>query len=422
MADLVSDNPVLRSDINLVPVQGHDGSSMIVARDPLELSGKGTVAIRPETLGVLALLDGTHSIEDIRVRLVEQTARAGQLTAIPIEVVQSFIGQLSEAYLLDDERYRKALDSLIHGFKRMDVRPATLAGKSYPHEKQTLEQFIDEVLASDIKGSGLEDKEKDSIVALVCPHIELRIGESLYAASYNTVKGRSYDRVVILGVGHNLQQGIFCLTDKDFSTPLGTVTTDRLAVERLRKAAGPLAAEDDFAHRDEHSIEFQLIFLQHVLKGPFTIVPVLCGSLHEHLLAGENKRPREAEELTGSLDSLAEMLSDPGCRTLVVAAVDFSHVGPKFGDNRPAAGITDESTKHDKALITALAALDIEAFCAEGRQVNDRYHVCGFSVLSMLLEVLPANGVKGLALGHELWNEDATKSAVSFSSVVFYRK
>ena len=420
MSDPVKDNPVLRRDINLVPVEGGDGSTMIVVRDPLELSERGTVAMRAETLKILAMLDGRHSTEDVRMKLVEDSARAGMLTSIPLELVQSFVNQLDQVYLLDNERFRSAREKLVENFSVLKIRPAVLAGKSYPADKEAAGKFIDKILdtgkESRNRFSELQNKE---IAALISPHIELKAGARGYASSYGTIAGRSYDRVVILGVGHSLERSVFSFTDKDFETPLGLVHTDKQAVAGLRKAAGSLAARDDFAHRSEHSIEFQVIFLQRALEGPFTIVPVLVGSLYELLILGEKKRPREIDGLEPALDYLARLLSDPKERTLLVAGVDFSHVGLKFGDGLPASRITGDSTAHDRALLSALVQSDVEAFCAAGRLVRDRYHVCGFTALSILLEILPEK-VTGVELHHEVWQERETKSAVSFASAAFY--
>ena len=106
---------------------------------------------------------------------------------------------------------------------------------------------------------------------------------------------------------------------------------------------------------------------------------------------------------------------------MIVAGVDLSHVGPKFGDQKPAIQITAESSRHDKALLAALTALDVESFCAEGKRVMDHYHVCGFSVLSMLLEIMP-EGARGVELGYQVWHEAPTRSAVSFAAAAFYKE
>ena len=343
--------PALRRDIDLMPVTTEDGSRLIVVRDPLELSGQGTLALRAETLGVLALLDGEHSVEDIRLSLVAQTARDGQLTSIPAEVVQNFLDQLDEVYLLDNQRYHGARQGVVDTFARLETRPAALAGKSYPEEKAALREFLDSMLVMDNEPEGYALLKNRDLVALVAPHIEISVGQKLYAAGYNALRGQSYDRVVVLGVGHKLDDGLFCLTDKAFETPLGNVPSDRIAVRGFRDAAGELASADDFAHRSEHSIEFQVLFLQHVLKGPFSLVPVLCGNLHTPLIGSDIKRPGEILSLCPALEYLAGMLASPGCRTLLVAGVDFSHVGMKFGDRKPGIQVTRESTALDKVLL-----------------------------------------------------------------------
>ncbi|MBN2288549.1 MAG: AmmeMemoRadiSam system protein B [Candidatus Glassbacteria bacterium] len=413
-----TEKPCLRRNLDLVQAAAQDGTVMIVVRDPFELSDSGNIALRSEALSVLMLLDGSRTVEQIKLELLARSARAGQLTPVPREVLDTFIGQLDQAYLLDNGRYHEARRALVEEFGRLGERPPVLAGRAYPDNRDGLIKFLDEILAEAPQEwpPGLAGKK---IPALVAPHVEIRTGRKLYAAAYGAVRGRSYDRVIVLGVGHSLESGLFSLTGKDFLTPLGRVETDRRAVEALRRAAGSLAAGDDFAHRREHSVEFQLIFLQHLLVGPFTIVPVLCGSLFEHLVQGGKTRPRQVEELVPALDCLAGLLRDRRKKTLVVAGVDFSHIGPKFGDNQPAIRIASLATSHDKALLAALAARDVETFCAESRRTGDRYHVCGFSALSMLLEILPEKA-RGIELGHHIWHETPTQSAVSFAAAAFY--
>lgn len=420
MANQNKEKPLLRRDIDMMPLQGKDGKTMIVVRDPFELDKRGPVAMSAGALPLLSMLDGSHSAEEIRLKLVEQTARVGQLTSIPLELVESMIRGLDKAYLLDNERFQQARRKLVEDFTALRARPAALAGKSYPGDKNKLEEFIDSLLAPVIGSEKIQELENKTILAVVAPHIELNVGRKIYSASYGPLKGCSYDRVIILGVGHSMEHGLFSITDKDYATPLGTVPTDRLAATRLKKSAGTLAAKDDFDHRSEHSIEFQLLFLQRVLEGPFTVLPVLCGSLVGDLILSNYQRPREIKKLAPALDCLAEMLNDQNSKTLLVAGVDLSHTGPKFGDGKPAIQIAAESSRHDRALLEALTALDVESFCSEGKDVRDRHHVCGFSVLSMLLEIMPEE-VKAVELGHQVWHEAPTRSAVSFAAAAFYK-
>ncbi|MCE5270587.1 AmmeMemoRadiSam system protein B [bacterium] len=419
--------PRLRNDLDLVPMATEDGTRLIVVRDPLELAGAdGALALRAETAPVLRLLDGSRTLEDIHRALCAVAApKGGQATAeaIPQDAVQGFIRQLDEVYLLDNQRFQAARQYLVQAFLNRSQRPAALAGKSYPKEKAAARAWVSEFLgpgagAAPLAAMPLAGRE---IAALVAPHIELEVGRKLYAAAYNTLRGRSYDRVVVLGVGHNLVDGVFSITDKDFVTPLGTVPTDRLAVRSLRSAAGALAAPDDFVHRGEHSIEFQVVLLQHVLAGPFSLVPVLCGSLYGPLIESGVGRPSALEALGPVIAQLAALLDSPACRTLLVAGVDFSHVGLKFGDRKPGIQLTREAAAVDRQLLAALATRDIETFCHANAKVRDRYHVCGFSTLALLLEVLPA-GCRGVELGYQTWHEHSTQSAVSFGAAAFYRE
>ncbi|MFC1537333.1 AmmeMemoRadiSam system protein B [Gemmatimonadota bacterium] len=417
MSDI--EKPCLRRDIELVRAAAQDGSPMIVVRDPFELADGGNVAIRSEAFNLLVLLDGSRTIEEMRLELLAQSARAGQLTPVPLEVLQSFLDQLDRAYLLDNRRYREARRNLVEQFTGLEMRPPVLAGRAYPEEKPELVKFLEEILAEKPQEEIPPQLKGKKIRAVVAPHIDIRAGRKLYASAYSTIRGMSFDRVVILGVGHSMESGLFSFTEKDHITPLGRVETDRRAVKKLHLAAGPLATVDDFTHMREHSIEFQLIFLQYVLEGPFTIVPVLCGSLFEQLIQGDSNRPRKIDKLTPALDCLAALLKDRRKKTLIVAGVDFSHTGPKFGDQLPAIKITADSTEHDKALLGALIAGDVESFCEVSRRAEDRYHVCGFSALAMLLEVLPKR-TKAVELGYQVWHEAPTQSAVSFAAAAFY--
>ena len=141
------EKPCLRRDLELVHVTAQDGSRMIVVRDPFELTDGGGAAMRSEALNLLMLLDGSRTFEEIRLELVASSARAGQLTSFPQEILQSFLDQLNRAYLLDNQHYRDARRQVIENFNSLEVRPAALPGKAYPANKSELVKFLDGILA-----------------------------------------------------------------------------------------------------------------------------------------------------------------------------------------------------------------------------------------------------------------------------------
>ena len=399
-----TERPKIREDLDFLPVQSA-GATVIMIRDRLGMveEGKG---ISPELYKVMTMLDGTRSLRDVQLDLIRQ--QGGRL--ISIEEVEALLAKLDSSYLLDSQRYKEVRKEIIANFSAQKIRYCSHAGLSYPKEKEELRERLESIVAAQQVPSFPDGK----ITALVAPHIDLEVGKRVYSNAYQTIKGVTPERVIVLGVGHSMAKEMFSLTEKTFETPLGRVETDQKTVRELMKAGDRIVSRDDFAHRDEHSIEFQLIFLQHILRGsPFTIVPILCGSLVRCL----PEYTREKYQSIGGdfLRILADAAADEG--TILIAGVDLSHVGPKFGHDMPASFIIDQSEKHDRQLLHFLCAGSADGLWSESARVEDKYNVCGFSALACLLETLPPS--QGHLLGYEISREDPARSAVSFAAAIF---
>lgn len=399
--------PKIRGDLEFIPVL-HEGKRLILVRDHLGLMSEGK-AVPVSLYQIMVLMDGTRAARELQAILMRQ--QGGVL--VSMEEVAVLLKQLDEAYFLDSERFRSARDKIIEEFSALGVRPCSHCGKAYPEDPTELGCRLNEILAGGEPAAGDQDRR---VTALVAPHIDLSVGRRGYAAAYRHLRDSAPTRVVVLGVGHQMEKNLFCLTAKDFETPLGVVRNDKSQVEALTRAGGDIVAPNDFAHRFEHSIEFQLLFLQHVLgKASLKVVPVLCGSLQACL--PDYSRKAYLEWAGPFLETMAGVLADRTEETLLVAGVDFSHVGPKFGHDRPAMHLTEESEAHDRELMKALSAMDADQLWEESRRVNDRFNVCGFSALACLCEILPASN--GKILHYETWHEEPTRSAVSFAAMLF---
>jgi hypothetical protein len=398
--------PRIRKDLQFIPVQ-HEGQQLILIRDHLGLVQEGKAVALP-LYQFMTLLDGTRSRRDLQMELIRQ--RGGVL--VGMDEVEGLLAGLEASYVLDTEAFKRAKDKIISDFSSEKVRPCSHCGVTYPDEPSELRERLDGILADQAPASEPAGK----IRALVSPHIDLSVGHRVYGSAYQMLRHKTFSRVVVLGVGHHLANDLFCLTDKDFQTPLGVVEAERTLVKELREVGGDILAANDFAHRSEHSIEFQLIFLQHLFKGiSFTLIPILCGFLQSCL--PEYTRKAYLEKTSPFLAQLRQILQDPEHETLLVAGIDFSHVGPKFGHEIPAQYLKGQSESHDKKLLQHLSALDPDLFWEESREVKDQFNVCGFSALACLLEILPP--CKGQILDYERWHEEPTRSAVSFAAVVF---
>ena len=396
--------PAPRRDLEFFPFL-HQGKQLILIRDHLGLVPEGK-AIEAALYGFMTLLDGKTTIRDIQMVWMRQ--QGGVL--VGSDEVKGLLNHLDDSCILDSERFRKARDRIVREFGACDVRPCSHSGRAYPDNPLELSRKLDDVMGLCPSPPAPEGKP----LALVSPHIDISVGCRAYASAYQCLKNASPGRVIVLGVGHQGFQGLFALTGKEFATPLGSAKAEKASLERLRNAGKEVIAPDDFAHKAEHSIEFQVVFLQHVLKdGPFRIIPILCGSLQS--LLPEYARSAYLKKAAPFLEALAEIANDP--ETLVVAGVDLSHIGPKFGHAMPARHLESRSEGHDKSLLQHLVSLDADGFWEESRKVNDQYNVCGFAALACLLEVLPPS--RGRLLHYETWHEEATRSAVSFAAVVF---
>ena len=402
--------PRLRTDIEAISTS-YQGKKALLVRDPLGLIEK-PLLLQGEILEFIALMDGRRNIRDFQLEFIRM--RGGVL--VSSQEVEKLLSELDSAFLLDSERYRRERKRLIDEYSLLEVRQAFHAGRSYPAEAKELRIFLDSFFSSEPElPAEIRGKE---LIALVSPHIDLGAGRRVYARAYQALKNSTVRRVILIGTGHSLHDSFLSLTERDFETPLGRIKTDKDWVRRLREAGVDAVSADDIAHRSEHSLEFQLIFLQHLFGSNFSLIPILCGSFHTVL--DKVSRPSDISGLKSFLEvlGLAAKEFDPG--TLLVAGVDLSHIGPKFGHEQRASSLLYQAKNHDRLLIGAICKADVESFWQEMKKVKGVFNVCGFSALACLLEVL--SGSKGFVLDYDFWQEESTQSAVSFAAIAFEKR
>jgi hypothetical protein len=231
--------PIIRRDLEFFPVK-HEGQQLILIRDHLGLVQEGK-AVGLQLYQIMALLDGTRTIRDLQMELMRQ--RGGVL--VGMDEVNGILTNLDASFILDSEAFRKARDQIVADFSSKSVRPCSHCGRSYPADPLELKRRLDEILASHPPPS----EPAGSIRAVISPHIDLAVGYRVYSSAYQMLKNTEPARIVLLGVGHQMANGLFCLTDKDFETPLGVIRGDPSLIRELRETGGDTITPDDFAHR-----------------------------------------------------------------------------------------------------------------------------------------------------------------------------
>ncbi len=403
------DRPVLRRDIQPVATT-INGRRMIAFHDPYHLADR-SVALDINTLPLLQLLDGFHDLRDIQTILMKR--QGGRI--VYVSEIESFIESLDRACLLESPIFNQKMCGLRSAFSSQPIRLPVHAGKSYVSDPAQLAQFIENI------ENNLSEKYlrhiPDNIAGILAPHIDINIAKDTYVNTYRYLKGKNYDIVVILGINHNMQEGLYCVSEKIYATPFGEIKTDKNFIRELKKAlpAGTLAP-DDFGHMTEHSIEFQTIFLLHYLRDPFVIVPILCGGVHEFIHQGRNILTDE--RFRGMVSLMKQLLEERKGHILLVAGVDLSHVGRKFGDQAPADALLPQAKAHDKMMLTFLGRGEPENIFQKAVETLDRYHVCGLPAILLFASLLAENRTD--ILHFDTYHERETDSAVNYASLISF--
>ena len=309
-------------------------------------------------------------------------------------------------------------------FIEAPTRPAFLAGRSYDDDPGALAA----ALSADFDppaGPGPIGSSRDvTVPGLVAPHIDFNRGGPAYAWAYRALAEAAVDAdcVIVLGTAHaGLDGHAFAATAKAFDTPFGPLEVDQEVLDAIAgRAPGDLFAAE-LAHRSEHSIEFQAVWLQFLRQraggGERRIVPLLASFAHECLVRGGS--PASAPEVEGVLDAVRSAMATVPRRYCVVAGADLAHVGPRFGDpwRVGRAELTRVQTD-DRALLRPVVEADAEGFFAEALRQEDRNRICGLSPIYALLRLLPDGpGGRGRLLHYGQWPDpDGT---VTFASVSF---
>jgi predicted class III extradiol MEMO1 family dioxygenase len=141
---------------------------------------------------------------------------------------------------------------------------------------------------------------------IVVPHIDFTRGGVVEALAYEPLKNEEFDVLVILGIAHCGVRYPFCAAPKDFETPLGTAPCDREFIAALQERVGERLTREQIAHKNEHSIEFVAVFLQHFEQFKNTrIVPIICGGFFDEIQSGDS--PSRNQDVAQFIRALREV-------------------------------------------------------------------------------------------------------------------
>ncbi|MFO0982234.1 MAG: AmmeMemoRadiSam system protein B [Planctomycetota bacterium] len=366
------------------PLEAHqldvEDGRVIVLRDPAGFQDE-PIAVRPEGYLVLTLMDGARTLDEIQKEFERLTKQV-----IPLDDLRQMTRSLDERHLLDSaafDAYRRGIEA---AFVAAPVRPAVHADAVYPSNPDALTQVIDDYFVKHVPAA----LQLEKIRALVAPHIDFARGWKGFAAAYRCLATLPPpDTVVVVGTAHYAEEGRFILCEKSFATPYGNLELDRELASAMR-ARYPGLARGMLAHRNEHSLEFQAVFLKHRYgeRAP-RVVPILCTTLDDLIARGE--QPRDVAEVSDFVAALRDAALESGKSILFISGADLSHVGRQFGDARDARGELAEMVERaDRGVLDALCRASADDFFGAVAALKNQYRICSVASLYTVLSVARA--------------------------------
>jgi AmmeMemoRadiSam system protein B len=405
--------PALRS-IEAFPVT-HQGQQYICLRDP-EGVVEGQILLTPPAFFMACQLDGRNDITDVQYAFARPCGGHVLLT----DDIQRIVTYLDDNGFLQTARFVELQQRLVDEFTRSAVRPAYLAGKSYPGEPGPLRAFLDDFFVRDGGPGawrGTSRRQAAPARCLIAPHIDFHRGGHSYAHGYwHFYQQGPPTTVFIFGVAHASPPVPFLLTRKHFATPFGVLETDQEIVRRLESVCtwDPYAYE--MVHRTEHSIEFQAVVLSYLYGSAVRIVPILCASFGAPL---ELSPLLPLPQVETFLDVCRDLVDAAPGQVSVIAGADLAHVGRRFGDPFDIHdGIVRQVEGRDREDLQHVLAGDASSFYQSVLRDRNERRVCGLNCIYAALKAVDGAGGHGAMLHYD-YAHDPAGGIVSFTNVLF---
>ncbi len=159
------------------------------------------------------------------------------------------------------------------------TRAPACDSRFYPSERAALQESVDSYVDESPPELGGRPE------AVIAPHAGYVYSGMVAGRAYGAAApiAESVERVVLIGPSHFTRfEGLASSRASAFETPLGMTPLDRETIDELASRDVIHVAEEP--HRDEHSLETHLPFIQ-TLFGEVELVPVVTGEAPDEAVA-----------------------------------------------------------------------------------------------------------------------------------------
>jgi AmmeMemoRadiSam system protein B len=379
--------PPLKEAVEAVQIE-HEGQPMVLLRDQEGIT-REPVALSPSGFLVAIMLDGRNTAEQVRDAFSKNTG-----AMVTVDEIRALVDQLDRAGYLETPLLRARREHIWDDFRRNPLRPATHKKTGYPGDALELAATIGEFFRNP-KGPQKELPSQpvlpQPVRGLIAPHIDLGRGGPAYAWSYRALaEGPVPDAVVALGVAHMSPNSPWAFTKKSYETPYGALPVNEELYRELGLGLWYEPAADEWCHRTEHSLEFQALWLKYIWRERTPAwVPILCSTFERFCPDRAPSTVPTVEEALGRMGEALRRRVEAGQRILILAGVDFAHVGPRFGDKETLGPELEARVeKEDRASLDHALRLDADGFYLSVIKDGHWRKVCGLSATYTALRLM----------------------------------
>ncbi|QEL16516.1 AmmeMemoRadiSam system protein B [Limnoglobus roseus] len=382
----------------------HEGGQLWLY-DPRRIGSP--VAVSRAELEAVQLFTSRLTVPEIHSTLA---AKFGP-TFLGLPALTALVTKLDESFLLDGPAFREYLAGPVR-------RPSCVG--CYPPEPEAIHAQMRGLFTGPGGPGPVGDRRTDGprLRAVLVPHMDYARGNVTYGWGFKELAERTDARLFVIVATSHYSPARFSLTRMNFATPLGTVETDQAYVDRILQSYGSGLFDDPFAHLPEHSVELEVVVLQHLFPDrPFRIVPLLVGSFGDCVSSlTPPDRVGQIQRMVAALQAAEAAAGEPVC---YVISGDLAHIGPKFDDPEPVREpLLGESRKQDEAILAKLNAADGEGYFNVIAAEGDARRICGLPPTCLTLAT--ARPTAGRVLHYQQFVHPQGHESVSFAAAAFY--
>lgn len=364
-----------------------------VVSDPYGLSTE-TLWLSPPAMLLASLLDGARTLADLQAYL-----RTEHRAEVPLAQLEELVAGLAAVGFLETPDARARIEAVEAAYLAQPARPMALGDQCYPAGREDFEAWV-----SLCRGVAPELPALGPLRGLVMPHLDPRRVPAVYGAALEALaQTPPPERVLVVGVAHSAIRQDAAALPLGQETPLGALPVDREALDALaRRLSFPLY-NAPLAFREEHSIEFPLVFLK-------AAWPDACFSVLPLVLRGNG----DMGKLEAIAEAIAAVVAEYPC--FPVASVDLSHVGARFDDPPLDRAAARRTQAIDRQYLALLAQGEFDRAFVMVTAAENPTRIDAYASVQALKGVLRG---PGRVLGYELSPELDNFSAVGAGVVAF---